>query len=157
MTSSRRFFCAKKTQLCTIKSFRVVALNYDWNAFLELSLDLSPSFHEISLLQCKLTLPLWFSILCCDQSHLLAFPEVETSHNLLRDRILLLRCSLYSRTGVLLEANFGRSLQLCRGLSNCISLASAPELIPFLFLFFRFVSPFYPVIFSMVNKKGFER
>ena len=37
-------------------------------------------------------------------------------HNLLRGRILLLRCSLYSRTGALLEANFGRSLQLCRGL-----------------------------------------
>lgn len=37
--------------------------------------------------------------------------------------------------------------------SERASFVNAPELIPFLFLFFRFVSPFYPVIFSMVNKK----
>ena len=41
-------------------------------------------------------------------------------HNLLRDRILFLQlrlvCSLTSRTGVLLEANFGRSL-LCAEVS----------------------------------------
>ena len=42
-------------------------------------------------------------------------------HNLLRGRIMLLWCSLYSRTGALLEANFSRSLQLCWGLGNSIA------------------------------------
>ena len=57
-------------------------------------------------------------------------------HNLLRGRILLLRhripCSLYSRAGALLEANFARSLQLCRSLFSacfgwCQSLAECPK------------------------------
>ncbi len=37
-------------------------------------------------------------------------------HNLLRGRILNLRCSLCSSTGALLDPNFGRSQRLCRGL-----------------------------------------
>ena len=48
-------------------------------------------------------------------------PLMRPLHNLLRGRILLLRCSLYSRTGALLEANFDRSLQLCRGLFIVLS------------------------------------
>jgi hypothetical protein len=42
-------------------------------------------------------------------------------HNLLRGQILNLRCSLCSSTGALLESNFDRSLQLCRGLLHAVS------------------------------------
>ncbi|MBX9868485.1 MAG: hypothetical protein K2X63_01680, partial [Burkholderiaceae bacterium] len=38
----------------------------------------------------------------------------EVLIKLLRDQILNLRCSLYSRTGALLDPNFGRSLHLIR-------------------------------------------
>jgi hypothetical protein len=42
----------------------------------------------------------------------------EALIKLLRDQILNLRCSLYSRTGALLNPNFGRSLHLIRASST---------------------------------------